>query len=186
MSVKSTWRRLTDTLLYPNLDERNRRRTIAIAEAGWRAARLASTVGLIALDYKFHHYSSGASSQQGKVCSQPRQFRQSPLGDLSSVASPVREMSRWAALESYAEIAFFLSAPTDRSHMQIVSAIDELEQRLEVADREAKRRESLLAQCIAEGGGKAQRAQLQRDAKVRFSLRIWRLPRLEFHHHAFG
>jgi hypothetical protein len=67
--------RLMNALLPPNPDERSRRRTIAIAEAGWRAGRLASTVGLIALDYKYHHYSSGATAQQGKVRGPPYSFR---------------------------------------------------------------------------------------------------------------
>jgi len=52
-----------------------------------------------------------------------------------------------------------------------MSAIEELEQRLEVADREAKRREALLAQCIAEGRPKVERAQLQKEAKVGFPLK---------------
>ena len=55
--------------------------------------------------------------------------------------------------------------------LQIISAIEELEQRLEVADREAKRREALLAQCIAEGRPKVERAQLQKEAKVGFPLK---------------
>jgi hypothetical protein len=60
-----------------------------------------------------------------------------------------------------------------RSILQILSAVDELEQRLEVADREAKRREALLAQCIAEGRPKGERAQLQKEAKVGFLLKDW-------------
>lgn len=49
---------------------------------------------------------------------------------------------------------------------QAANAIDELEQRLEVADRDAKRREALLAESIALGKPRAERAKLQKTAKV--------------------
>lgn len=48
-------------------DEKSRRRSLAVGEAGWRAGRLAWTVGLIAMDYKYLQYTSNSSSQQLKV-----------------------------------------------------------------------------------------------------------------------